>query len=134
MDWNHRVPSILFACNATLRPITGDSPFNLLYESDPNFQSNLIRGQEVQLDQANIDDCESKPLGGLQARKKTYSATNRLHDRHKFFFNERGNNASDNIFKRCVSLFLYTEKRNKTNPSEELYRSLASFEYFRGFS
>lgn len=73
MEWDQRVPFILYAYNATAHSSTGESPFYLLHGFDPNFPSKVTPNEKVTPYQVDISEYKLELLAGLKLARQLAS-------------------------------------------------------------
>ena len=119
MEWDERLPYVLFAYRAALQTSTGESPFFLLYGRDPQLPSEAVLSPPVHRSDIKLDDYKStmvremgtawdlakETIGKAQKRQK------RQHDKHT-------KNADFRVGERAFVLMPAT----KTGPLRKLAR------------
>lgn len=60
VDWDTRLPYVLFAYRATVQASTAESPFFLLYGRDPRLPTELILSTPVEREHMRLDDYKSQ--------------------------------------------------------------------------
>ena len=65
VEWDARLPYVLFAYRATLQVSTSESPFFLLYGRDPQLPTELALSPPVQRDSVQLDDYKSRMVRAM---------------------------------------------------------------------
>ncbi|VDN20139.1 unnamed protein product [Gongylonema pulchrum] len=118
MDWDRRVPYVLFAYNATPHSTTGESPFYLLHGFDPDFPLEMGKGREVSVYEVDMDDCKTELLAGLKlAREIACNTASKSQQGNKILYDRRNRTSSD-VFKTDDRVYVYmpNEQRKRANP------------------
>lgn len=90
VEWDERLPYVLFAYRATVQASTGESPFFLLYGRDPQLPTELALAPTVARDEVQLDDYKSRMVQLMseawnlaqKTLKKSQQRQKKQHDKH----------------------------------------------------
>ena len=119
LDWDERIPYVLFAYRSSVQQSTGESPFFLLYGRDPQLPTEEALSKPTQRCHVDSDDYRSELVQMLsdawdQAKKNVKVAQSRQKKQHDRRVRMPNFMVGDRVFVLLQGLANHTSLRDRT--------------------